>query len=54
MEDCINILGLGACLLLYTILVWCYGFWANTPDELENGCITYDDKVYCEEINMEE
>lgn len=24
---------------------------ASLPTELENGCIVYGDKVYCEEVN---
>lgn len=26
----------------------------SQPNELDNGCIVYNDKIYCEEINMEE
>ena len=42
---------LALCLILWG--VWCYGFGytSGTPDEIDNGCLVYNDKIYCEEVS---
>lgn len=39
------------------VLLVCFAFGvilggvARTPNELENGCIVHNDKIYCEVVN---
>lgn len=39
--------GVSALLILLVVTVMAM----SGPNKLENGCIVYNDKVYCEEIN---
>lgn len=47
-------------LLIYMVLIlglvgmYLLGIVSALPNELENGCIIYNDKVYCEEVNKVE
>lgn len=41
-------------LTLISILMICIGVAAATPTELENGCIVYGNKIYCEIDNKVE
>ena len=37
---------------IFVVIVFIFGMGAvfGMPNELDNGCIVYEDKIYCEEI----
>ena len=47
-------------LLVYIVLIlglagiYFLGIVSALPNELENGCIVHNDKLYCEEVNKVE
>ena len=47
-----NVLITVSCIGLFMMFI--LGIACGTPNELENGCIIYNDKVYCEEVNKVE
>ena len=38
------------CLMMLSFLLFLVSL-ANKPEELENGCISYNDGIYCEEVS---
>ena len=38
-------------LLIFAFITFIMGLWLGNPNELENGCIIHNDKIYCEVVN---
>lgn len=44
----------GLIIFIFCLLIFGMGAVYGMPNELENGCIVHNDKVYCEEVNIGE
>ena len=47
-------LGLALIVFIGGLLIMGLGALYAMPEELDNGCIVHDSKVYCEEVNIGE